>query len=90
MVFAYTKELDVLNNYHIVIWLVKDSIVNDFLHILLVSLCQILHSQGRTSWCFDKPLSIWIFTDAFDQVVKVLLDYLVNCDKIFIIVVGYH
>jgi hypothetical protein len=66
-VLAQAVDLNVFDNDHLTVSLMKERIVDDFIDIDLVTFGQEQQRFCIPQWCSQQALAVWILTHAFDQ-----------------------
>lgn len=67
MVLAHAKDLNVLDNDHLVVAFLEDGIVDNVLDILLVAAGQEEHGLGIASRGVEDAGAVGVFADAFED-----------------------
>lgn len=65
VVLAKRKDLNILDNYQLVMVFMKHSIVHNISQVLFITLSEVHHGFGVTFRCLEEALSVWILTDTF-------------------------
>lgn len=64
--FAEREDLNVSDDHHLIVILVKNRIVDDVAQVLFVSLGKVEHRFRVPLWCSPQPFAIGIFTKALE------------------------
>lgn len=67
VVLAHGKDLNVLDNHHLVVALLEDGPVDNVAHVLLVALGQEEHGLGVALGRGEETFAVRVLADAFEQ-----------------------